>query len=661
MGILNEINSRSKKKNIKNIIMVFIISIIIISGIYYYYIKATNKIEIKTYIVSKKDITSNLSADGKVYYKEQYDINFPISGTLLKLYKNEGDSIKAGENIASLDDKYLKINLDKANIVLATANSNLNAKLASKGQIGDLNISRAQLNSSKTTLEANINQGKIEVKTLEDSLISSQRDLENAKKSTQVDYLSSQKAFESAQNDLENVKNNLSTIITQENLNLFNSKQKIQTDIDSIIPQIKSSLKNIDMLIGVTDLNKSFNDHFEVYLGAKNSSTKIEAENSFRIAKYSLDSFESEWKIDNSIKNDTVELFLSVLDNISLAGEKTIETLRNSIVSSTYNQSTLDSQTNGILQDLLSTKTNISKIILDEQAIKNTQTNFDNKVSNQNDIINSYELKLEIAKINYDKVIINNKNIIDSALQKITNSQNQLATAKTKLQANINLANSQIGISQANLDYKTDSFDPRELEPYKVSIESTKKGVEEAKQKIIDATIFSPIDGKIGKLTQTKIGTQINQNPTNAFVTIINKGTVYVEARIEEGDISNISLGQKTNIKFNSLENIEVEGKVSYISDKAETDINGIVTYKVEIRFNKIIPEIKEGYTTQIYFVLEEKKQILSLPIELIKDENDKKFVNLKTGKKLEIKTGIEDGDYIEIISGLKEGDEVIN
>ena len=44
-----------------------------------------------------------------------------------------------------------------------------------------------------------------------------------------------------------------------------------------------------------------------------------------------------------------------------------------------------------------------------------------------------------------------------------------------------------------------------------------------------------------------------------------------------------------------------------FISDKAETDANGIVSYKVEVSIAEMNPLVKEGFTTQIQFV-EQKK-----------------------------------------------------
>lgn len=64
-------------------------------------------------------------------------------------------------------------------------------------------------------------------------------------------------------------------------------------------------------------------------------------------------------------------------------------------------------------------------------------------------------------------------------------------------------------------------------------------------RKTQDSQIISPINWKIGKLSTTKIGSQISINPTSPFVTIINKNSLYVEAKIEEWDIAKIKLWQK--------------------------------------------------------------------------------------------------------------------
>ncbi|MDD5769454.1 MAG: HlyD family efflux transporter periplasmic adaptor subunit [Candidatus Gracilibacteria bacterium] len=661
MGVLKDIEQNNRKKKFKLFLLIFLIGIGILGYVYFYQKKSQVDV-FKSATANNRTIYSTLTSDGKVYYKEQYDLNFQTTGTLAKLYKSEGDEVKTGEIIAKLDDKYLQINLDKANIALKTANANLNAKLATKGQKTDINISEEQLKSTQTSLETNIKEGQINVKNAQDNADFLLISLNNTKESNLKDIENAQKNIESKQKDLENAQINLQTIISTENLNIKNTIEKSQIEINSSIPLFETYLRDIDLIIGVSNQNKNLNDSFEIYLGAKNSQTKIQAEDYYNKSYLALNKYKSEWSLYNE-GNDIkqyLENILLLINNINDALENTLEMLKNSISSSDFSQSTIDSYILNIQTDINALNFEKQKLIGVNQNIDSSKLLLETKTINQNNSISSLELQIEQSKTALDKVKLQSKTTIDDLEQKYSQALTTLSGAKIKLQNNIDLSNAQIDISKANLNNKISSFDNRELQPYYTAIQNAKVGVEEARKRLSDTSLLSPINGKIAKLNISKVGTIISSNSINPFVIIINKDSLYIEAKIEEGDIGNIYLGQNVNLTFNSINDLELTGKVSYISDKAETDINGIVTYKVEVLFDKVNPKVKEGFTTQIYFILSKAENVLCLPTEVIKTENGISSVILKNKTTRTVKLGISDGDFVQILDGLKVGDEVI-
>ncbi|MFA5916691.1 MAG: HlyD family efflux transporter periplasmic adaptor subunit [Candidatus Gracilibacteria bacterium] len=666
MGILTEIDQNKTRKRFTKTI-IFIVFIILSSGAYYIYNKQKNTISNHKFTtVIKKDLSLNFSSDGKVYYKDQYELNFQTSGVLQNIYKNEGDNVKKGEIIASLDDKYLKINVDKASIALDTARANLNAKIATKGQVSDVNISKEQLKSSETSLDTTIKQGEKDVETAKANLDNVTLSYNNLKESVKQDLETAIKNVETKQKDLDNSKDNLQSIIDSESLNVKNAQEKTITEINIALPLIEKYIRDTDVLLGITDQNRSLNDSFENFLGAKDITTKSLAENSFNLAFVNYQNYKNEWtlyqeNIDLSQVGLQSNKVLSILDNVDSMLKNTKEMLKNSISSlPNFSQSVIDGYILNIDSNINGLQFEIQKIVTVSQNIDSALSNLDTKKISAENQIKSAELQLEQANISLDKIKVQSNNSLDDLDQKYNLAKIALETANTRLQNNIDLANSQINISKANLDYKTSKFDARELEPYYTAIKNAQKGLEESKARLDDAYLRSPIDGKIGKLSSAKIGTNIQVNPNSPFVVIIKKDSLYIEAKIEEGDIKNIKINQEVKITFNSLEGVELKGKVSYISDKAETDINGIVTYKVEVIFENMDSSVKEGFTTQLYFLIEKKNNILVLPMESVLIENGVSSVTLEDNTKKIIQTGINDGDYIEIINGLSEGDKVI-
>lgn len=664
MWLLEEIDKNKRKSRLKYIIIILLI--ILSSWVYYYFHqKKEVKSDLKVAKVEQKTIYSTLSADWKVLYKDIYELNFPISWTLKSVYKKEWDDIKAWEVIAKIDDKYLKIDLDKAKISLENAKANLNSKLATKNITSDINVSKEQLKSSQTTLDTNKKQGEADVANSKQNLESAKVSLENAKETTSSDIINSQKTLESKQKDLEIAKDNLLTTTQTEELNLKNSRENVIVEIDIANPLIDKYFRDIDLIIWSTPESKNLNDSYETYLWAKNPYLKTIVESSFPLSFLKFNDFKTKfnsYKINpdleqiNSYTND----LLSISNDLSELLKNTRDILKDSISSVTFTQSMIDSMISNIENDISWLNIELQKITNLDQNVKTSKISLDSKVLASQNNIKSIELQLEQSKLSLDKTKTQAKSTLDDLEQKYNLAFSNLSTAQVKLKNSIDLANSQVNISKANLDFKEDKIDSRELEPYYVAIKNAQVWVEEAQKKLDDVLLKSPIDWNIWKLTITKIWTNISLNPQTPFATIINKSSLYVEAKIEEWDVSKLFLWQEVKLTFNSLESTELKWKVTYISDKAETDINGITTYKTEISLDdKEYKWVKEWFTTQMFFILKKIENTLVLPIETVKTENNVSTVILKDQTKKIIKIWVNDWDYVEILEWLKLWDEV--
>lgn len=661
MTILKEIEHKKKKK-IKYFIF-WVIFLSIMSYFVYNSFISQQKQDFKLYTVWTWNIVNSLNNDWKIYYKKQYNLNFPISGTLSKIYKNEWDLVKKWDKIASLDDTYLKINLDKAQITLNTALADLETKKATKNILWDVKIWESQVEANKIVLESLIKTNEIELESANKNLEITQKDYDFIKNSVQKDIAWATSSLEIAQKDYDDSLSNLESIKNQEEEKLKNLQEQWFLQIENSIPLFDKYIKDTDILLWITDKNKNLNDSYEIYLGAKNTALRTLAENNLREILISYDNFINKWntldKTDYGNSKQILEETENIVNNFSLMINSTLDVLKNSISSSTFPQSTIDSYILTFETNLVNLKTLTSQITQAKQVIQEQETLLNYKIKTQNDIINSLSLELNLAKNNLDKINLYSSNSIEDAKFKLDLAINEFNNAKTKTQNNIDQAKSQIKISEANLEYKKDPLTEKELAPYFKSIENARKWLEEAKKRLEDSVIYSPINGQIWKLFIDKIGTQINSQSINPFVIVIDKSSLYIETNIEENDIPNIRLWQKINISFDSLENVKIKWVVSYISDKSMTDENDIVSYKVNIDILENNPQIKEWFTTGLDFIIEEKDNVIIVPIEAIKEENWLKKVTLKDLTLINIETWINDWNFYEIKSWLKIWDEI--
>jgi HlyD family secretion protein len=70
------------------------------------------------------------------------------------------------------------------------------------------------------------------------------------------------------------------------------------------------------------------------------------------------------------------------------------------------------------------------------------------------------------------------------------------------------------------------------------------------------------------------------------------------------------------------------------------------------------------GMNGDASIILNQKDDVLAVPVSAIREKNGQTFVKVKTGPNSatdrEIKTGLETDTQIEVTSGLNQGDEVV-
>ncbi len=92
------------------------------------------------------------------------------------------------------------------------------------------------------------------------------KDISNAETVAKKDAEHAEKTLESRSLDLKNSEEALKIALAQESLSLQNSNEKAVTEIDILVPVLETCLRDIDILVGVTEANRSLNDGFETYL-----------------------------------------------------------------------------------------------------------------------------------------------------------------------------------------------------------------------------------------------------------------------------------------------------------------------------------------------------------------------------------------------------------
>lgn len=308
-----------------------------------------------------------------------------------------------------------------------------------------------------------------------------------------------------------------------------------------------------------------------------------------------------------------------------------------------------------------------------------------------------YAIKLQQAKIQYTQTLANsektkqsNKLSMMSEKQKLTDLTNQLKQINDDYLPLLEMEKEgaatvqELRLKKAAYDSAKQALDDQK-ERYKIlsnssidqnidkaNIESQRLALQTA-QNNLDATILTaPINAKV-ILISYKPGETLQTASKKIDVTTADSGHVMVisDAKkievtvpIAEVDLSNVSIGQQTEVTFEAVKGQIFSGKVVSIDSLPIIDSTGLVTYKARIDLDEGLDQIKTGMTCSISFILAQRRNVLVVPNKSVSIVDGKQVVQVKDDKgkvtPTKVTTGLTDGTNVEVIKGLTPRENIL-
>ncbi|KKP24659.1 MAG: hypothetical protein UR10_C0002G0103 [Candidatus Nomurabacteria bacterium GW2011_GWF2_30_133] len=245
----------------------------------------------------------------------------------------------------------------------------------------------------------------------------------------------------------------------------------------------------------------------------------------------------------------------------------------------------------------------------------------------------------------------------------ITNNNAYEAALKTQESA-MGTAQAVIDQRTAELSLKQATARPADIDLAKADILSAEGQYQLASSNFEHTILRAGANGTITKV-DIKIG-ELTQALKNV-ITLQDVNSIYLEANINEANITSIKIGAPVDITFDAFGTEQIfKGSILEI-DPSSTIISGVVNYKITA---DVIsgPELRPGMTANMTILVDNKNSILAIPSRaILKDKTGKQTIRLVTDTKTKIyeevpiTTGLNgDGGLSEVISGLKEGDEIV-
>ncbi|MBN1928723.1 MAG: efflux RND transporter periplasmic adaptor subunit [Chlorobiaceae bacterium] len=171
--------------------------------------------------------------------------------------------------------------------------------------------------------------------------------------------------------------------------------------------------------------------------------------------------------------------------------------------------------------------------------------------------------------------------------------------------------------------------------------------------------LISPIDGQV-------IVSSLNpgQTITTSDAVLVLSDRLIVQADVDETDIGNVKVGQRTAISLDAYPDIQVEGVVDHIYYES-TLVNNVNIYHVDIVPTEVPEVFRSGMSANVSIIVREKKGVLTLPLIAVRSANGRSSVLKKAAppdsvRKVTVRLGLQDESSVEIISGLSASDVVL-
>ncbi len=201
---------------------------------------------------------------------------------------------------------------------------------------------------------------------------------------------------------------------------------------------------------------------------------------------------------------------------------------------------------------------------------------------------------------------------------------------------------------------------------YNIDLENALVNLENKKENFLDTIILAPFDG-------TVVSVGVKKNDVLSAVDYSSKGTIQLvdtsqvkfEGTVDEIDILRIETGQKATLSVDAIPGKTFTGTVSFISPYGEATTSNVVKFNVTILLDPTDVELKGGLTATADIEVSSIENVLLVPLSAITTSPAGSFVTViideATGKTetRQVTLGMQSLQFAEVVSGLNEGDKI--
>lgn len=170
--------------------------------------------------------------------------------------------------------------------------------------------------------------------------------------------------------------------------------------------------------------------------------------------------------------------------------------------------------------------------------------------------------------------------------------------------------------------------------------------------------IKSPLEGTISQVNLKE--DEFVPLMQAAMVIVDNKAPITISINASENLINELYIGKKVKVDIDSIEEENLDGQIVSISPTVNEQTG---LYSANILLDEENRNIRPSMNASINMDTDLVENTLKIKSEAILNANGKQIVYIikdSSAKEVEVKTGLDTGEFTEIKSGLNEGDEIV-
>jgi len=238
-------------------------------------------------------------------------------------------------------------------------------------------------------------------------------------------------------------------------------------------------------------------------------------------------------------------------------------------------------------------------------------------------------------------------------------------------------------IPAAELERAKAAFDVAEanVAAMETRIEQSRANLAAARDTLSKTTMVAPIDGIVTALPVEEgevavIGTM--NNPGTKLLTIADMSVVEAVLEVDETDVPNVKVGQRSTVTIDAYPNKTYSGVVTEVGSSPIQRVPGAsteaVNFEVKIQIENPPPGVRPGFSASADIITGTRAKAVAIPIQALvvrekpgsgkngkpQDEEGVFVTDSGAVKFAPVTTGLSGESNIEIVSGLKEGQQIV-